>query len=139
MTAAAVLCESGHPAELVNGQAVYPQRPDLYEKAFWLCRPCAAWVGVHRGTATPLGTLAGPELRRARMEAHTAFDVLWKERGWPRRDAYTALAAHLGIQIHACHIGSFDLPACRRVVVFVRELVASIETHAREESTCQQS
>jgi len=136
MTAAAVLCESGHPAELVNGQTVYPQRPDLYEKAFWLCRPCRAWVGVHRGTTRPLGTLAGPEVRRARLEAHDVFDLVWKSGIRRRNAAYAALAEHLGIERGACHIGSFDVATCARVVAFADGF---LEAHARRESTCQQS
>ena len=40
----------------------------------YICKPCQAWVGCHRGTIKPLGRLADKELRRAKIAAHDAFD-----------------------------------------------------------------
>ena len=31
-------------AELVRGDWVYPHRPDLYDKKFYACKPCAAFI-----------------------------------------------------------------------------------------------
>lgn len=90
----------------------------------WICRPCNAWVGCHRGTTTPLGRLADAELRRAKMAAHAAFDPLWQAK--MRRDkvskkrargaGYAWLAQQLGIPREECHIGMMDAALCRRVV-----------------------
>lgn len=108
------------PALLVGGKAIYPHRPDLYEKQFYQCAPCGAYVGCHPGTTKPLGRLANAELRQAKMEAHAAFDPVWKEGGKRRSDAYAGLAKQLGISKDDCHIGMFDVELCRRVVEICR-------------------
>lgn len=106
----------GKPAALVTGDVVYPHRPDLSEKHFYMCYPCAAYVGCHPGTKKPLGRLANAELRKAKQAAHVAFDPLWRDRKQKRKAAYTWLAKQLGIHVNDCHIGMFDVEMCRRVV-----------------------
>ena len=102
--------------ELVGGDTIYPHRPDLYEKKFYLCRPCDAYVGCHPGTTEPLGRLANAELRKAKQAAHAAFDPKWKGGDMKRKEAYAWLATQLGIDFNDCHIGMFDVETCRRVV-----------------------
>jgi len=109
------------PAHLVDGVTIYPHRPDLYEKKFYLCPPCDAYVGCHPGTTEPLGRLANAELRAAKMAAHSAFDPLWRLGQWKRRDAYKWLAGKLGIAWKDCHIGFMDVEMCKRVVEICKE------------------
>lgn len=104
------------PACLVDGVMVYPHRPDLHEKKFYICPPCDAYVGCHRGTTRPLGRLANAELRLAKIAAHAAFDPLWRNRQMTRNAAYSWLARQLGIRREDCHVGEFDIEQCRRVV-----------------------
>lgn len=106
----------GKPAQLVGGNIIYPHREDLYEKKFWNCAPCQAYVGCHPGTETPLGRLANAELRRAKMAAHAAFDPLWKEGGMSRKEAYAWLSQALNIPPDDCHMGMFDVNTCQRVI-----------------------
>ena len=105
-------------AELVNGERIYPHRPDLFAKMFWLCEPCNAYVGTHSNSDNnkPLGRLANADLRRAKTAAHAAFDPLWKEGYMSRTKAYAWLARRLHIHIQKCHIGMFDLDTCYRVI-----------------------
>ena len=106
----------GEDSKLVNGEAVYPHRRDLYRKRFYLCDACDAYVGCHGTTAAPLGRLANAELRKARMEAHRCFDRIWKSGVASRSQAYAWLAAQLELSTDACHIGMFDEDLCRRTV-----------------------
>lgn len=119
----------GKPAELVNGTVTYPSRPDLAGGWYWFCLADRAWVGVHPGTFKPLGRLADSELRRAKRDAHAAFDPLWMKRleldkregkGTTRNKArgrgYKWLAEQLGVDAKNCHIGHMDVAQCRRVV-----------------------
>lgn len=92
---------------------------------------CDATHGAHPD-GTPLGTPADKATKRARIEAHAAFDPLWKDiaevypnlhgralkrlRGLARSRAYQWLAAQLGIPVERCHIGMFDAETCARVV-----------------------
>ena len=113
-------------AELVDGTVIYPNRPDLKDKNFWLCVPCDAFVGCHRanigfGDGTrPFGTLADADLRLARRNAHLAFDSLWATKP-DRRAAYRWLAEEMQINIANCHIAMFDLDQCAQVQVLAHK------------------
>lgn len=129
----------GQPARLVDGSWVYPHRPDLKSKVFWMCDPCNAWVGCHRakkdggrGDGTlPLGRLANAQLRKLKQEAHKVFDPLWRNGPFRNRTmAYRWLAQQLQISYADCHIGLFDDTTCQRVINIVREHYAD-DVHAQ--------
>ena len=119
----------GQPAELVGGDRIYPGRGDLRHRLFWLCAPCDAYVGTHANSPrnSPLGRLANAELRRAKQEAHAAFDPMWEGPGsyMDRHAAYKWLAAKMGMSPSLCHIGHFDVEQCRAVVAVMKEHHAS--------------
>lgn len=104
-------------AVLVLGTAIYPHRSELAETPFWRCEGCGGYVGCHPGTERPLGTCAGPELRRARSLLHVKFDPLWKSaptgrrRYFAREAAYALLSERLGVE--RVRFGEMDLPTCR--------------------------
>lgn len=109
-------CEQ--PAVLASSTEVYGGRD---YGAIWLCRPCGAWVGVHRNSLgyAPLGRLANAELRRLKMQAHAAFDPIWKNDpnpGQARARAYQWLGERMGLKKDRMHIGKLDEAQCRRVV-----------------------
>jgi len=121
----------GNQSKLVGGDVIYPHRPDLKHKKFYLCKPCKAYVGCHPGGAKPLGRLADARLRRAKSMAHRHFDVLWKKntnkqrrrKKMDRREAYCWLAEQLDIPREHCHIGMFDIETCQRVVDLCRPYI----------------
>lgn len=100
----------------VDGMAIYKHRPDLAHLRFYLCSPCDAYVGTHRGTRKPLGTLANANLRRLRNMAHAAFDPLWNAEGMPRKSAYAWLAQSMGLRDDECHIAMFNEERCKMTV-----------------------
>lgn len=113
------------PCPYCSGAATFrPSSAHLYRGTdygpVWECAPCQAWVGVHRGTETPLGRLANKELRRAKSAAHAAFDPLWKKGPMERASAYKWLAGQLEIERADCHIGMFDVAMCQRVIEICR-------------------
>ena len=120
---ASVVCPyCGNHAHLVNGRVMYPHRPELFEKQFWQCKPCDAYVGCHApghqgsdGTK-PLGSLANKELRLARRQAHAIFDPFVRQKKWSRSQGYAWLSDQLGIKKEACHIAMFDEATCLRVM-----------------------
>ena len=123
------------PAVLVDSAEVY--HGNSYGM-IWLCRPCQAWVGVHKGSDKPLGRLANKELRDWKIRAHAVFDPIWKEKArrrqaggvgksgrpggphykpaYARISAYKWLAEQLGLEREETHIGMFDVETCKRVV-----------------------
>ncbi len=107
--------ECGCVAHLVGGERIYPHRPDLYAKSFWLCE-CGAYCGCHPGTTAALGYPCGPGTRKARSAAHEAFDRLWKTGVMKRDKAYKWLSQATGISHERCHIGMMTAAEARRVV-----------------------
>jgi len=123
--------------------AVLVDSAEVYRRSYgmiWLCRPCKAWVGVHRDNPyhKPLGRLANAELRDWKKRAHAKFDPLWK--GKIRRDGcskskareagYKWLANQLEIRYRDCHIGMFDVEKCKKVV----ELCGALERPQKKEA-----
>jgi len=113
---------TGH--SLSDGRRAYPHRPDLYSKPFWFCS-CGAFVGCHPGTKKALGSPAGKATKRARMDAHAAFDPIWKGKQMGRSDAYRWLAAALGIEPRDCHISHMNADLARRAAAVCKARTAS--------------
>ncbi len=110
--------------------AVFTSSTEVYNGRdygmIYLCRPCEAWVGVHRGTTIPLGRLADAELRRWKRAVHKVFDPIWHKavaRGarktTARNTSYKWLAFALNIPREECHIGMFDVETCKRAIEII--------------------
>jgi len=123
--------ECGQQAEAVLGDQIDPNRQDLFNKRFYLCRGCDAYVGCHEGTWQPFGTPAQEHTRMMRRKAHGHFDPIWKAiqasdsrrpANDPRRNTharvrgYEWLAKELGKPIEQCHIGMMNADEARQVV-----------------------
>lgn len=109
---------------------VFTSNAEIYGREYgngkcYLCRNCRAFVGVHTGTETPLGTLANEELRRYRKAAHFWFDQIWKNptRITTRYKAYGWLAEQLGIPRKYTHIGMFEKEQCEKVIKFSQRIL----------------
>ena len=113
-------------SEFVSSAEVYGGRN---YGMIYLCRPCWAYVGVHKGTTQPLGRLADDELRYWKKRAHSAFDPVWKERferknkidstykkGMARGGRYKRLSELMNLSRKECHIGMFGVEQCKTVV-----------------------
>lgn len=112
-----VICPyCNNESELVGGKEIYPWRPDLCERKFYMCKPCKAYVGTHRKTGEPFGGLANAGLRAFRKSAHASFDPPWRETSINRHQAYAWLAEQMGIPREHCHIGMFDVEMCEKAI-----------------------
>ncbi len=102
------------PASVVYGpKAVDPAAP------YYICArypACDSYVAAHRDTRLPMGTLADRELRRKRVEAHTAFNRLWTSGLMGKKQAYRWLQAKLDLPEQEAHIGKFSLLRCEEVI-----------------------
>lgn len=114
--AGTLLCPyCGSAAVLKDSAAVYGEPWGM----MWVCGrypACDAYVGAHKGSNRPLGTLANKALRESRRVAHGVFDPLWKSGAMSRDQAYAWLSAQLGVPPEKCHIAMFTEEQCRRVV-----------------------
>lgn len=110
-----VYCDyCGRKAEFVDSKIIYGKSYGM----IYLCRNCMAYVGVHKGTAKPLGRLANAQLRYWKKRAHASFDPLWKYGRFKgsRNAAYAWLAKSLNLPVEETHIGMFDVGMCKRVI-----------------------
>jgi len=60
--------------------------------------------------------MANSSLRRLRNAVHKEFDLLWKEGGLKRVEAYLWLSAELNINSDDCHVALFDAATCREAL-----------------------
>lgn len=113
----------GSPCVIRDSAVIYGKS---YGKALICSRfpQCDSYVGCHKESGVPLGTPANTALRAARMDAHAAFDPIWKKGNVRRKAAYAWLATKLGIDVDHCHIAMMDLETCRRVVEICKEAVS---------------
>jgi len=111
-------CVCGSPAvDLVSNARVYAGREYGEWPYIYLCAECGAYVGVHKGTDLPLGTLADKETREARKAAKEPFMRLVRQRfGSDRSAAYAWLAGRMGIGTRYCHFGMFTEQQCNEVL-----------------------
>ena len=117
--------------------SIFVDSAEVYSKSYgmiYLCSPCKAWVGVHKGTKNALGRLANSELREAKKEAHFFFDKLWNKKisqgtkkGKARGNAYVWLSKELGISLGDTHIGLFDVDICKKVVGICEPIVIKLK------------
>jgi glutaredoxin len=117
--------------------SVYVDSKEVYSRSFgmiYLCRPCKAWVGVHKGTDNALGRLANEELREAKKEAHFYFDKLWSakidqghKKSFARSKAYEWLSKQMETSRTETHIGWFDVDECKKVVELCKPYVEKLK------------
>ena len=125
-----VLC-TGHIYPYCGGKTEYIDSSYVYGKNYgmiYICKPCDAYVGVHKETDKALGRLANKELREAKKQAHYYFDQIAKtsliNKIWNkwipnisnRNKAYKWLAIQLNMDEEFCHIGMMDIEQCNKVV-----------------------
>lgn len=112
-----VICQyCNQKSELVDSSVIYGRSYGL----IYLCKPCDAYVGVHKGTTKPLGILANAELREWKKKAHAAFDPLWENGKYTRKKAYRILADKLGEE--EVHIGESDVDKCKKIIEICNQL-----------------
>lgn len=115
-----VACKKHIQPQRCTGETVYPNRPDLYAKQFFVCPYCGNYVGAH-ADGRPLGTIPTLELRRARIMVHSLIDGYWlpTRDTNKRRELYAAISNHIGKEYHTGELNSID--ECNKVIKFYRE------------------
>lgn len=85
---------------------------------------CNSFVMAHPKTLEPMGSLAGPKLRRLRYDAHCAFDQLYKTGLMSRQEAYRWLSYIVQAPMAHAHIGHLGEYYCEIVIRESRKLIA---------------
>lgn len=124
-----VICQyCGKQAEYVDSAEVYATSYGM----IYICKPCNAYVGVHKDTDKPKGTLANKELRELRKTCHALFDPLWKSGKVKRKDAYLRMSQFIDIPENEAHIGMFDNEKCLKLITKMNQFYEAIKNRKKE-------
>lgn len=77
---------------------------------------CDSYVGAHKKTKLPMGTLANGDLRNKRIQAHKAFDWMWKSGLMTKWQAYKWMQGKLDLSDEQAHIAMFSEYMCDRLI-----------------------
>jgi hypothetical protein len=113
----------GSPIELKDSSIIYNGKS--YGMVYICTRypDCEAYVGTHKDTDVPLGTLADNELRSWRKKAHSVFDSLWRSGRITRKAAYTKLQIAMGMKKKEAHIAKMNIEQCKDVIKYFSNIV----------------
>lgn len=77
-----------------------------------------------------MGTLANGDLRHKRIEAHKAFDWMWRSGLMSKRQAYKWMQAKLGLNEEQAHIAKFSEYMCGELIALCRQTRENIRAAA---------
>ncbi len=101
------------PARAVYGDAA---KTDGYLYVCDRYPECDSYVGAHKTTKLPMGTLANGNLRHKRIEAHKAFDWMWKSGLMKKWQAYKWMQGKLALTDEQAHIAKFSEYMCDQLI-----------------------
>jgi hypothetical protein len=110
--------------ELTTNDKIYGKIFGAWPKVY-ICNDCGASCGCHPNTDIPLGRMADRETRQLRVQAHTAFDPLWKNGYMTRTKAYNWLAGQLGIEVSESHISWLSKEQLEKVIETCNDYIKS--------------
>lgn len=102
-----------HPASFVYGNS---RGTDKYLYVCDRYPACNSYVAAHRATLRPMGSLADAALRNKRIQAHRAFDRLWRSGLMTKKEAYQWMQAEFGLHEDQAHIAQFGTYMCDRLI-----------------------
>ena len=107
-------------------KASYVYKENARDEFLYVCSgypSCDSYVGAHKGTLLPKGTLANGDLRHKRIEAHRLFDAIWKNGIFSRDSAYRWMQDKFALSSSQAHIAEFSeyrcdclMDECRKVL-----------------------
>lgn len=126
-------CDAEVQARLTNGAEIYPHRQDLAHLPFWRCDGCKQHVGCHHKAkrkdgkvdTTPLGVIATPALRAARIRLHhDMIDPLWRSGRIKRGHLYNLISVEFGRAYHSAELRTLE--EARAVWIIVKRIAETL-------------
>lgn len=108
----------GAQAFLRPSSAVYGTnaRPGEYLYVCSKYPACDSYVGTHRKSLFPMGSLANGNLRNKRIQAHKVFDRLWQNGIMEKWQTYQWMQAKFGLNREQAHIAKFSEYSCDQLI-----------------------
>ncbi len=120
-------CQAEVICRLTNGEEMYPHRKDLYSLPFWIHDECKGFIGCHHkkiDKVKPLGVIASPEIKKARIYIHALIDPLWKNKKISRGKLYKRISDEIGYQFHTAEIKSVE--DARKIYSIAKKIAAEL-------------
>lgn len=120
------LCQS--PVRLVHNREIFNEEAGDWPYAY-MCTKCKAYVGLHRRTDVPLGTLATPKTHELRSHIKYLVNRLFRPAsGEPLSKMYADFSNLVNIPSHRCHVDFFDEETCKSVLKTLNEALKTTES-----------
>lgn len=119
-----VKCHCG--ARAVLRQSTYIYGNHAKDGYLYVCSRypvCDSYVGAHTKSRKPMGFLANGELRSKRIQAHRAFDRLWKSGLMTRSQAYIWMQAKFSLNGEQAHIALFSEYMCDQLIAVCSQVI----------------
>ena len=117
-------CHCGSPAILRSAEGLCrTHRPGAMAYVCSRYPACDSFVMAHPDTLEPMGSLAGPQLRRLRYEAHQQFNRLYQCGLMSKKSAYHWLSMVVQAPMSHAHIGHLGEYYCQVVIDESRKLL----------------
>lgn len=100
------------------------------EKYLYVCSgypSCDSYIGAHKKSMRPMGTMADSDLRNKRIEAHRALDAIWKNGYMTKHSTYIWLQNRLNLREKDTHIGKFSYYLCEQTIRECTDYIKSRE------------
>lgn len=107
-------CEKKVSTVKKDGSFVYPHRPDLKFKTFFVCDNCGCFVGENTRSGKPLGVIPTKEISSMRQTIHGLIDPLWKDGKISRSKLYNLISEKIGCEYHTANLKTLD--ECREII-----------------------
>jgi len=108
--------DCGCGAKLINSKEVYGASYGL----MWVCQnfpKCNNRVGCKKGTTTPIGELAGEDLRNLRKKIYEIIDTLFRTKKQNINQLYDEIGIKFGL--FPFRIGDLTVEQCHKVLEFL--------------------
>lgn len=110
-------CKQVVNARFTDWKEVYPHLRELPYHNFYICDKCKNFVGVHKGTNIPLGTIPTKEIKEYRKKIHSIIDPIFlksKDKHFTRKNIYRFLSEKLNKQYHTALLSCKE--DCEKVI-----------------------
>ncbi len=113
----------GSSVELVSKKDIHPSSSSKEKVYRCSSHSCDAYVGCRNGTSVAIGSLASPETRIARREAHAAMAALINSGRMSKAEAYEWMQHLLGLPYNRRGIAWLRQHECRTLAAEIRSLL----------------
>lgn len=91
-------CEKVVQGRLTTGKEVYPDKPDLKRRRFYICDSCKGFIGCHdwkKCKNVPIGSIPTPEIAEKRREVFEALKPIIDAKVISKKRLYNELGKAL--------------------------------------------